>query len=194
MKKEKKEEEEEKFHFPYHTLMHARQCIRTRFNHGLSFRLSKLVVEKKKKRKKKKMNSTLSKEKRERGSCFFPPFFPPFTDRFEYWIKIARSRRRPSNRTLLWPRWRERNPLFREKLISDLPLRHRDLTSGHRVILSFFIKRERAPLAPPPSPSLFKPNSRARIPFLKGWNQPPPSSPRTDFDIRFFFRAKNIPR
>lgn len=79
MKKEKKEEEEEKFHFPYHTLMHARQCIRTRFNHGLSFRLSKLVVEKKKKRKKKKMNSTLSKEKREGGSCFFPPFFPPFT-------------------------------------------------------------------------------------------------------------------
>ena len=71
MKKEKKEEEEEKFHFPYHTLMHARQCIRTRFNHGLSFRLSKLVVEKKKKkRKKKKMNSTLSKEKRE-GVAFF---------------------------------------------------------------------------------------------------------------------------
>lgn len=36
--------------------------------------------------------------------------------------------------------------------------------------------------------SLFKPNSRARIPFLKGWNRSP-SSPRTDFDIRFFFCA-----
>lgn len=58
------------------------------------------------------------------------------------------------------------DPLFREKLISDLPLRHRDLTSGHRVILSFFIKRERASPLVPPSPSPFK--LSLSLPFLKG--------------------------
>lgn len=52
---------------------------------------------------------------------------------------------------------------------------------------SFIFYQARASSCPPLL-SLFKPNSRARIPFLKGWNRSP-SSPRTDFDIRFFFCA-----
>ena len=120
---------------------------------------SKLVEKKKKKRKKKKMNSTLSKEKREGGSCFFPPFFPPFTvlnielksqDRDDDPVTERCSGLDDANGILC----SERNS-FQISLwgIETSP-------PGTESFFHFLSSASERLL--PPSPSLFKPNSRAR--------------------------------